>query len=334
MREQGFVPNIVASSLAGGRSRFISVLIPSLTWPLIPEILRGISEVVGQSSYELLLYSITHEQEQNEKNQSDAIDRILASNLASGLLAVYPGPSTQHLTEFYEQGLSVVIIDDREQPTAVPWVSADNRAGAFAATHYLLQLGHRRIAYIQGLPQYQVSHERYQGYCDALSEAGLTPDPDLVLQGDFVAKSGRACAEQLFTMAEPPTAIFTGNDQMAYDVLATAEEHGLRIPEQISLIGFDDIPPSAYTRPALTTVRQPFYDMGRRATELLLSLLDSPRPSGNGYYPSSTHSHTSSTPARLHEPLRIQLPTDLVVRTSCHPLKRSSASAADSSSHP
>ncbi len=162
MGEQAFVPSIVASSLAGGRSRFISVLIPSLTWPLIPEILRGVSEIVGQSPYELLLYSITHEQEQPEKNQSDVIDRILASNLASGLLAVYPGPSTQHLTEIHERGLPVVIIDDREQPTTAPWVSADNRAGAFAATRYLLQLGHRRIAYIQGLPQYQVSHERYQ----------------------------------------------------------------------------------------------------------------------------------------------------------------------------
>jgi LacI family transcriptional regulator len=315
MQEQTFVPSIVASSLAGGRSRLIGVVIPPLTWPLITEILRGVSEAVERSPYELLLYSVAHDQGDHEKNKGTVINRILASHLASGLLAVYPGAAAQHLTNLYDQGFPVVIIDDREQPTHVPWVSADNQAGAVAATRYLLQLGHRRIAFIQGPPEYEVSRKRYQGFCDALKEAGLAPDPHLVQQGNFMAKSGLPGAEQFFTMGERPTAIFAGNDQMAYDVLADAEEHGLQIPEHLSLIGFDDIPPSAYTRPALTSVRQPFYEMGRRATELLLSLLDSPRPVNNGYYPATA----AASPARQSDPIYLQLPAELVVRASCCP---------------
>jgi LacI family transcriptional regulator len=325
MGEQAFVPNIVASNLAGGRSRFIGVLIPSLTWPLIPEILRGVSEMIGRSSHELLLYSSTHEQEQGSAELSEVIDHILATRIASGLLAVYPGAITRHLTEFHEQGLPMVIIDDREQPTTVPWVSADNRGGALEATRYLLRLGHRRIAYIQGLPEYRVSRERYQGYCDALSEAGLEPERGLVLQADFVASSGRSCAEQFFAMAEPPTAIFAANDQMAYDVLASAEEHGLRVPEQFSLIGFDDIPPSAYTHPALTTVRQPFYDLGKRATEVLLSLLDEPRPVAYNSYAAVSRSPLVASSSERPEPVRIQLTTHLVVRASCCPPRSATA---------
>ncbi|GHO45958.1 LacI family DNA-binding transcriptional regulator [Ktedonospora formicarum] len=312
MQEQGFVPNVAASSLAGGRSRLIGVVIPPLTWPLITEILRGVSEVVEQSSYELLLYSVAHDLGDYEKNKGTVIDRILASHLASGLLAVYPGSSIPHLTKLYDQGFPVVIIDDRETPTHVPWVSADNQTGAAAATRYLLQLGHRRIAFIQGPLEYEVSLKRYQGFCEALKEAGLTPDPELVQQGNFMAKSGLPGAKQFFTMEKRPTAIFAGNDQMAYDVLEDAEAHGVRIPGDISLIGFDDIPSSAYTRPALTSVRQPFYEMGRRATELLLSQLDAPRPVPTSYYPAILPLAMQNTSANY-----LQLPTELIVRASC-----------------
>ncbi len=319
IEEQTFVLDIAAAKLAGGRSRLIGSLVPSLAWPLMPEIMRGISDVVAQSPYELLLYSITKEQVHHEKEQQDVISRILHSNLASGLLAVFPGPSTRYLTELYEKGFPVVIIDDREEPTCVPWVSADNRVGARAATRYLLQMGHRRIAYIQGLPEYKAAQERYFGYCDALHEAGLAPDPELVQQGDFTPTSGYEIAERLCTMANRPTAIFASNDQVAYDVLAIADKHGLRVPDDLSVVGFDDIPPSAYLRPSLTTVRQPFYEMGKRAAELLLSLLEVASLQGKGsasshMFPSGTHVFNT-----LSKSLSIRLATDLVVRDSCKP---------------
>src|SRR5437763_11307061 len=204
MEERAFLPSITASSLAGGRSRLIGVLIPSLTWPLIPEIMRGVSERMIESPYELLLYSITREQDRDEKDQGDIIERMLASRLAASLLAVFPGHSARHLTRLHEQGFPVVMIDDQSKPTDIPWVGADNRAGGYAATQYLLQLGHRRIAHISGPLKYLVSHERYEGYCEALWEAGIAPDPALVMQGDFMPAGGRACDSKLRALADRP----------------------------------------------------------------------------------------------------------------------------------
>ena len=318
IEERAFVPSITASRLAGGRSRVIGILIPSLTWPLIPEIMRGVSEVVEQSPYELLLYSITREQDRTGKEQRDVIDRILATRLAAGLLAVFPGQSAQHLTRLYEQGIPIVMIDDQaKQPASIPWAGANNYMGSYAATRYLLRLGHRRIAHIQGPSKFLVSYERYQGYCEALSEAGISPDPELVMEGDFMPLGGRSCASKLLAMEERPTAIFAANDLMAYGVQEAAEEYGLRVPEDLSLIGFDDIPLSAHTRPALTTVRQPFYSIGQRAIELLLSLLESPRPVNHDWYPGSVQTYASFSPVKQSEPIHIRLATNLVVRASC-----------------
>jgi LacI family transcriptional regulator len=317
MEEWSFVPSITASGLAGGRSRVIGILIPSLTWPSIPEIMRGVSEVVEQTPYELLLYSITHEQDRTEKVQRDVIDRILATKLAAGLLAVFPGQSALHLTRLHEQGFPIVMIDDQAEPTSIPWVGAGNRMGSFAATRYLLRLGHRRIAYIQGPSKFLVSCERYEGYSEALREAGISPDPTLVMEGDFMPLGGRSCASKLLAMEERPTAIFAANDLMAYGVLEAAEEYGLQVPEDLSLIGFDDIPLSAHTRPALTTIRQPFYSIGQRAIELLLSLLESPRPVNHGWYPGSVQSYASFSSVKQSDPTRIRLATNLVVRASC-----------------
>src|SRR5437763_4838785 len=126
MEERAFLPSITASSLAGGRSRLIGVLIPSLTWPLIPEIMRGVSEMMIQSPYELLLYSITREQDRNEKDQGDVIDRILATGLAASLLAVFPGQSARYLTMWHEQGFPILIVEDMVMRMSILWVSGDH----------------------------------------------------------------------------------------------------------------------------------------------------------------------------------------------------------------
>jgi LacI family transcriptional regulator len=321
IEEHTFVLDMAASKLAGGRSRLIGSFIPSLAWPLMPEIMRGISEAIAKSPYELILYSITHEQIHNDREQREIISRILHSNLASGVLAVFPGPSIPYLTELYEGGFPVVIIDDRFEPTSVPWVSADNRLGACVATKYLLQMGHRRIAHIQGPTDYRAAQERYLGYCDALQEAGLAPDPDLVYQGGFTPTDGRSAASHFMTMPNRPTAIFASNDHVAYDVLVAANEHGIRVPEQLSIVGFDDIAPSSYSQPPLTTVRQPFYEMGKQATEILLSLLERPSThrrlqSADSLYVPEIH-HETSVLNQLNSPLRVRLATNLVERSSC-----------------
>ncbi|HVB72096.1 MAG TPA: LacI family DNA-binding transcriptional regulator [Ktedonobacteraceae bacterium] len=315
VEEQQFVPSLTASGLPNGRSRLIGVLIPDLTWPLIPDLIRGIGEVVGSTSYELILYSITDVN--HEKDRSDVIDRIVGTRLAAGLLAVFPGSSVKHLIELHSRDFPVVLIDDQGiPPEGTPWISADNRVGAYEATRHLIGLGHRRIAHIQGPLKYQVSHDRYQGYCDALNEAGISLDPILVLEGDFMPRTGRTCANIFFDLpaSQRPTAIFAGSDYMAYGAISAAEQRGLHVPEDIAVVGFDDNPSSAHMEPALTTVRQPFYEMGRRASEILLALVEAPHPV-NG--PNHNGRMAGKPAPYLEEPIRIKMPTSLIVRTSC-----------------
>jgi LacI family transcriptional regulator len=308
MDEQGFVPSITAAGLAGGRTRLIGALIPSITWPLIPQIMRGIGEVIERSTYELVLYSISHEQD-----RSAVIDRILAAKLTEGLLAVYPGHATAYLNELHASGYPVVMLDDQMIPTGTtPWVGADNRTGAYTAVKHLLQLGHRRIGHIKGRIGYECSEDRYRGYCDALTEVGVEVDPALVAQGDFLVSGGADCARQLFALTDAPTAIFAASDDMASGALIAAEEAGLRVPEDVALVGFDDTAPAAFMRPPLTTIGQPFYEMGRRATTLLLDAINARRQPAPSWHASQ----------RETTPIREFLPTQLVVRTSCGATRR------------
>ena len=314
IEEQGFVPSITASGLAGGRNRLIGMLIPSLTWPLIPDLIRGIADAVEPTPYELVLYSI--KDEDLERDRSEVISRLLATQLTAGLLAVFPARASQQLTRLYQQGFPVVIIDDQLKQTT-PWVGTDNAAGAYTAVRHLINLGHRRIAHIGGPHEYLASHDRYNGYRQALLEVEVTPDPDLVLEGDFMPPTGRTCAKKLFELPpeKRPTAIFAATDQMAYGVLSAAEEHGISIPQDIALVGFDDDAPSAHVRPPLTTIRQPIYEMGKCGMELLLSLLSTSQEQTFGIRQRLTAKTGEAT--QPHQPTRIELPTSLVIRESC-----------------
>jgi LacI family transcriptional regulator len=312
MDEHGFVPSITASGLAGGRRGMLGVLVPALTWHFIPEVVQGIAEVIERGAYELLLYSISQ-----DENRQAVLDRILDTRLTAGLLAIAPGGFVERLAEWYGEGFPVVLIDDQHLPADLPWIGVDNRRGALAAVRHLISLGHRRIAYIQGPPQHQCSQERYEGYRQALAEAGLALNPAFVAQGDFMVASGHTCASELLTLdGERPTAIFAANDHMAWGVLEFAQEYGLCVPEDIAVVGFDDTPPSQYKHPPLTTVHQPFQEMGKRAAELLLWLINLPRNGGDERR--RPPSLEPPLPLRGYTPpLHLQLETSLVVRQSC-----------------
>jgi LacI family transcriptional regulator len=320
IEEQNYVPSFTASGLAGGRSRLIGMLVPAWSWPLIPEIMRGIVEVVKQTPYELVLYSINDED--LVRDRSEVINRLLAAQLTAGLLAIYPEQVSQQLTHLYAQGFPVVIIDDQRVQTT-PSVGADNFGGAYAAVSHLVELGHRRIAHVQGPTAYLASQDRLRGYRQALLDAGIEPDAALVLMGDFMPPSGRSCAARLFELPvkQRPSAIFAATDQMAYGVLAAAEDAGLNVPRDVALVGFDDDAPSMHTHPPLTTVRQPYLEMGQRGIELLLSLLDQSGASlagVGGWPPVRARSNAKrEADAAGASPVHIQLPTSLVVRASC-----------------
>ena len=233
---------------------------------------------------------------------------------------MFMGESVHHLAELHKNGFPVVVIDDQELPDAmIPWVGADNHTGSYDAVRHLLSLGHRRIAHIQGPMRYLCSRERYEGYRQALMEAGIPLDEKLVIEGEFQPHSGRLAANAFFALPEEqrPTAIFAANDQMAYGVLAAAEEYDLQIPGDIALVGFDDISTSAHIRPPLTTVRQPFYEMGQRGIEVLLSLLDTPQSAldtSNGL--ASPPVSIAGGHGNTFQPMRVQFATSLVVRAS------------------
>jgi LacI family transcriptional regulator, galactose operon repressor len=188
-----------------------------------------------------------------------------------------------------------VLIDHEGVAGDGPAVGATNHKGSFAATDYLLDLGHRRIGFITGNPQLGAARDRLEGYRAALGERAIQLDPRLVIEGDFFQPRACAAAKQLLTLESPPTAIFASNDVSAFGVIEAAAELGVRIPAELSVVGFDDIPQSAYTQPPLTTVRQPLEEMGRVAARLLLASMRDPGVA----------------------PTRVELTTQLVVRGSC-----------------
>ena len=178
----------------------------------------------------------------------------------------------------------------------------------------MLGLGHRRVGHILGPAEYLCTRERYDGYCRALREAGLEPDPRMIWQGDFTPEGGRECAHAICSQPADvrPEALFVDNDQMAFGLLDVAPQYGLHIPEDMSVIGFDDMPMARFAKPALTTIRQPHREMGEFACELLLSLID---PKNYSFQ------HGNETFSRTEEGgskhLRVVLPTKLIVRDSC-----------------
>lgn len=334
MEEQSFVPSATATNLAGGRSHLIGMLVRSYTWLFIPEIMRAVADLIDQTSYELVLYRMNEQLPEEEGMQG--ISRLLATNLTAGVLAVFPGQASAQLAALSQNGTPLVVIDDQYHPVElswgelpVPWITCDNKTGAYEAVRHLIGHGHRRIAHIQGPMKWLCSRERHEGYCQALAEAGLEVDPALVQEGDFTAATGQAVADQFFSLPakQRPTGIFASSDLMAYGVLAAAQKQGIAIPGEVALVGFDDLADMAESvvvvagQLPLTTVRQPFYEMGRYAMQILFSLLETSHAPGYQprRWPFSPDSgmpfrESSQSPGAI---ARFRLPVQLIVRASC-----------------
>lgn len=309
--EQEFVPDRTALQLARGDRRLIGMLIPAL-WSFMPEIIRGIAGVIEDNGYEVILYSSS-----GHKDFRNVVDRVLTTNLIAGLLASIHTHSPQHLITLSHSGLPVVMVNLTAIRLDIPWVSVDNAGGARLATHHLISLGHERIAFLFPSPDLPCFHDRYHGYCQALWEAGIEPDPMLALYDDGSAVK---CLQEIQAMSDPPTAIVVGNDYLAYSVILELEKLGWRVPEDMAIVGFDDVIPPYKNPIALTTVHQPFYEIGQCAAEMLLSLLD-PRfmPSRNWleFAVPPDQNRRTSLEEYIWPSCHIQLPLTLTVRNSC-----------------
>jgi Transcriptional regulators len=321
--ENDFIPSLNARGL-NGQSQLIGLLLPALTWPMILEIIRGISQVVENSAYELILYNF-----RASKNFDDVVNRIIVSGLSAGLLAMPLLESLTHLIDLYRQGLPVVLINTVGLRAELPLVVADNYGGAYQAVQYLTRLGHRRIGYIQDDVEYPCYHDRYQGYCAALNDVGIQPDPLLFGRDRSEGTSSLMCADALLNLDEPPTAFFTATDKIASGVLDAAKMRGLRIPQDISVVGFNDDPFATSVHPTLTTVHQPFREMGQCAVELLFSLLNPLHPFPEDWKKFAVDYRPSSSVSLEKQGetlLQIQLPANLVVRESCGLVRAASSS--------
>jgi LacI family transcriptional regulator len=293
MDRLGYVANRQARSLAGGKSNIIGVLVPDLGTGYIEEIIRGIDAELSLTNLDLILYT-THRTASKEANYV----ANLAKGMVDGLLLVLPRSPADYIGTLTSRNFPFVLIDHQGTGRDCPAVGATNWQGAYRATEYLIQLGHTRIGFITGSMDLGCAMDRLEGYLSALRTHHAADAPELVYEGTFFQPDGYAGASALLDLPNPPTAIFASNDIMALGVMDAVRSRGLRIPDDISIVGFDDIPQAAVVRPALTTVNQPLEKMGRVATQMLLDLLRQPDKEAN----------------------RIELPTELVIRDSCQSL--------------
>ena len=273
MDELGYVANLKARSLAGGRSNMIGLLVFDLENSYFTEVVRGIDAEVSALNYDMMI-STTHQRREREK----AYIGQLTSGIVDGLIIMLPQEIDSWLEPLRQRNIPYVLIDHESGLGQGHIIRTANRRGAIETTNHLVDLGHTQIGLIAGTPSVQSGRERIEGFHHALAERGLSADDNLILQGDFDEKSGYECGMRLLSLSpsERPTAIFALNDAMAIGVYEAAEQLGLSIPEDLSVIGFDDIPEAKYLRPQLTTVRQPQREIGQTATRLLVELIENP----------------------------------------------------------
>lgn len=297
MTEHGYVINQAGRSLRNRRSGQIDFVVQSLlNNDYAAEILRGVEEALISTDVRVVL-ATTHNYHQRDQQW---VQR-LAENSTDGAILVLADKRSMHLQELRRRSIPFVVVDRMGElgPEDLS-VTATNWAGGRAATRYLLSLGHQRIAALLGPAASPATQDRFAGYRLALEEADATFDPSLIRHGDWKAESGYREMQQLLALPVPPTAVFVGNDEQCLGVYRALYERGMRVPDEMSVVGFDNMPYAALVTPALTTVRQPLLEMGRVATKMLLRLI-------------------ADEPV---DTVRVELATPLIKRKSCGPPRR------------
>ena len=270
--ELGFVPNPVARGLAGGRTLSVGVVAQVMDSPFYGAALRGIEDVLDPAGYSPLFVS----GHWDAANEARCID-VLRSRRVDGLI-VLTGRLSDQALKAYARGMPVVVTGRSLKAPGLFALDFDNIEGGRLATEHLIQLGHRHIAFITGDPKHPDAADRLRGYRAALETAGIAYDPGLVVPGEYSEGSGLLAVNRLLEGRQQFTAIFAANDQMALGAALALLRRSLRVPDDISLVGFDDLPASLYAIPPLSTVHHPAYDIGRLAASSRLDLLAGTKP--------------------------------------------------------
>jgi DNA-binding LacI/PurR family transcriptional regulator len=293
----GYIPNATAQALATRRARAIGLVmtrsphhIASDTF--LPQILGGLLDVVKQHKLRLLFESVEAE------HQDRVYLELARAKHIDGMILLTPRINDAGLKKLEEVDVPSVLMGKLADSNLYS-IDVDNRLAAKQATQYLIELGHREIACISNAkPSYSAAPDRVLGYRDALMEAGITPDDDLIQYADFDPQSGFACMQKLLALEKKFTAVFVASDNVAMGVKSALREAGLQIPDDISIIGFDDIPWAKYADPPLTTIRLPAQELASGACLMLLDLMQGSEP----------------------EEQHMVLETELIVRKSCRKL--------------
>jgi LacI family transcriptional regulator len=275
------------------RVGLLDLVFNDLDSPWAVEIIRGVEDAAHETGTGIVVSAI-HRRVSSTRQWLENV----RSRATDGAILVTTDLDPELREELRELHVPAVVVDPVGVPDLdTPTVGATNWAGGLSATEHLIHLGHRRIAFVAGRPELWCSRARLDGYRAGLETAGLAVDGDLVVPGEFGYESGFRAGERLFGLAEPPTAVFAASDQMALGVYEALRRRGLRVPADVSVVGFDDLPEASWSSPSLTTVRQPLSDMGRLAVRTVHRLVQR---------------ETIESP-------RVELATELVVRDSTAP---------------
>jgi LacI family transcriptional regulator len=260
-----YSPSSAARTLAGGEEIRIGLLHSNPSFNYLSQLLVGSLDQASRLNVQLIV-----EKCDDEAEEQSAVDHLIRARLDGIILTPPLSESLPVLEAIHKRNIPVVAVATGRAPDWALSVSINDHAAAFEMTRHLLNLGHTRIGFIKGNPRQTASEERLQGYKDALSDAGIAEVPQLVVQGLFTYRSGLDAAEQLIDLAEPPSAIFASNDDMAAATVAIAHRRGLDVPSDLTVCGFDDTALATTIWPELTTIRQPVFEMSRTAVDLLV----------------------------------------------------------------
>lgn len=274
IKELKYQPSRVAKRLRSksGAGNLLGVLIPDIQNPFYVDVLRGIEDVAYQNNYVIIMCNFN----QDEKKEAMYLD-ILESEAIDGLIAAPAHEDDQRIKKIMRNGLPVVCVDRSLKGVDADIVWVNNEEGAFQAVSFLIERGYKRIAHIGGLTTIPSSRLRDSGYRKALVSSGFPVDESLIVHGDSTYASGIQFMEQLLNLPAPPDAVFTGNNLITLGALEAINTRKLRIPQDIAILGFDDMNWSNALNPPLTAVRQPAYEIGKRAGELLIQRINDPK---------------------------------------------------------
>lgn len=276
-RDLGYVPDAAAQALASGRTKTIGLLLARRQHVIasdmfLTQVMEALVHEINQHGMRLMLEVV------EDYENRESYFKLVRSNSIDGVLYSGPRFNDAALRTLIEQGVPTVLMGTLKG-TEYFYVDVDNRAAAYRAVQYLLELGHTEIGCISNAePSYAAAADRLQGYEDALADAGIAVDAECIRYGDFDSESGYREMKKLLEMRPNITAAFVASDVVAFGAMAAAYERGLRIPDDLSIIGFDDVPVSRFLKPGLTTVSLPVLDLVRRSTNMLVGLIGGEQP--------------------------------------------------------